>query len=454
MKLQYVVRAGVVLCALACAAEAVAQIRLPPVQLPPVPGPSVPLDVPLAGVGNSPLDVRELLAVRQLRIRDLLRVNRRLLESDPAGEPIVRGELLVLAPTDDMLDRARAQGYAVIRETALEGLGMRVVVLQAPSGRSTVRSLRRLRALDGTGVHDFNHVYIGSGVNRDVLRTDVAITSGPAIAVGPRVRVGLVDGGIDADHPVFRGEVVHRSGCAGSLIPSAHGTAVASILVGSAEPFAGVAPGSELFAADVYCGAATGGAVDAIAAALAWFARERVAVINVSLVGPKNAILESVIGLLLVRGHIVVAAVGNDGPASAPLYPAAYPGVIGVTAVDANRRVLLEANRGRQVAFAAPGADMAAASAPDKYIEVRGTSFAAPIVAGLLALEVSEPDPTAAARAVQALAGRAVDLGAPGKDDVYGYGLVGTEFRVEPNRVKASRGATGGRSLQIVSPQR
>ena len=92
---------------------------------------------------------------------------------------------------------------------------------------------------------------------------------------------------------------------------------------------------AELYAADVYCGAPTGGAVDAVAAAFGWLAREQVAVINVSLVGPRNALLERVVASLVKRGHVIVAAVGNEGPAAPPLYPAAYDGVVGVTAVDA-----------------------------------------------------------------------------------------------------------------------
>jgi subtilisin family serine protease len=125
-----------------------------------------------------------------------------------------------------------------------------------------------------------------------------------------------------------------------------------------------------LYAADVYCGLATGGAVDAVSDALAWLVREHVPVINVSLVGPPNAMLENVVRLVIARGHLVVAAVGNDGPAAPPLYPASYPDVVGVTAVDARQRVLLEACRGKQVKFSAPGADMSAANPAQSYASV------------------------------------------------------------------------------------
>jgi subtilisin family serine protease len=103
--------------------------------------------------------------------------------------------------------------------------------------------------------------------------------------------------------------------------------------------------------------------------------------------------------------------------------------VVGVTGVDAHNRVLPEAGRGAQVDFAAPGSDIAAAGPGGRYVTVRGTSFAAPIVAALIARGLGAPDPSAAARAEAALAQEAVDLGARGADPVYGAGLVGADLR-------------------------
>jgi subtilisin family serine protease len=168
--------------------------------------------------------------------------------------------------------------------------------------------------------------------------------------------------------------------------------------------------------------------VSAVADALAWLAHERVAVINVSLVGPPNVTLEAVVRLVIARGFIVVAAVGNDGPAAAPLYPASYPGVVGVTAVDAHRHVLLEAARGPQVRFAAPGADMVAAKSPRAFDAVRGTSFAAPLVACLLAARLRDPDRDGAQRAIDDLAHQAISLGSHPPDHTSGYGLVGADL--------------------------
>ncbi|HCZ47585.1 MAG TPA: hypothetical protein DCZ11_01105, partial [Gammaproteobacteria bacterium] len=117
-----------------------------------------------------------------------------------------------------------------------------------------------------------------------------------------------------------------------------------------------------------------------------------------------------------------------------PLYPAAYPGVVGVTAVDGRRRVLPEAGRGPHVSFAAPGADLAAASA-DGYTVVRGTSYAAPVVAGLLAARAGEPASDGARQALSALVATATDLGSPGRDPIFGHGLVGERLRLDPDRL-------------------
>ena len=115
---------------------------------------------------------------------------------------------------------------------------------------------------------------------------------------------------------------------------------------------------------------------------------QRVPVVAISLVGPANPLVARAIAQAQARGVRIVAAVGNDGPAAPPAYPASYPGVIAVTGVDGRDRVLAEAGRASHLDYAAPGADMAAASPNGRLAAVRGTSFAVPFVAGRLALHV------------------------------------------------------------------
>ena len=224
---------------------------------------------------------------------------------------------------------------------------------------------------------------------------------------------------MDTGHQVLQQLPLQRFGCDGHIVPSTHGTAVAAILATHLSVL-------EILAADVYCGLPTGGSVEAVVAAFGWLARERVGVINVSLVGPRNVLLERVVSTLVARGFLIVAAVGNDGPSAPPLYPASYPGVVGVTAVDSRHRVLVEAGRGEQVDFAALGADMQVATqAPDVYGRVRGTSFAAPVVAALMAADFASPDVAGRERVIAKWTSAANDLGKRGRDDIYGAGEVG-----------------------------
>lgn len=349
----------------------------------------------------------------------LVRDHRAVIDIDNHGFPVVRREAIAVAPTEAAITGARARGFSVSQTIESRELGLAVVVLAAPPGLSTRRALAVLREIDPQGAYDYNHIYFGAGPAQSAPKQTAQAHGGPAHGV----RVGLIDSGIDAAHPAFAAVALEQRGFAGPrALAGAHGTAVASLI-------ANADPDAALFVADVYGGEATGGGAAAIVSAMAWLAQSHAAVINVSLVGPPNRALEAVIRAALARGIVVVAAVGNDGPAAPPLYPAAYPGVVGVTGVDAHNRVLPEAGRGAQVDFAAPGSDIAAAGPGGRYVTVRGTSFAAPIVAALIARALGAPDPGAAAQAEAALAQEAVDLGARGVDPVYGAGLVGAELR-------------------------
>lgn len=425
--------AAAIIASLCLGAPAQAQLGLPRITLPslppPPPPPQMPVPVPQEllrlpgapefGALQNPVPLQML---RQSTVRELLRLHANVLEADPAGEPVRRQELLLVSPTPVVVNAAVALGFVVLREQTLPELALSQMVLRPPHGWSTAQALARLRALEPRVEADFNHVYTRSG------ETSAAVSPVPGRAAINR-RVGLIDSGLDRQHAVLRGADVRAWGCNDVPAPSPHGTAVASLLVGR-----DVAAGAVLYAADIYCGQPAGGAAENIVSALAWMAREQVAVVNISLVGPPNLLLERTLQAMNRKGHLIVAAVGNDGPAAPPLYPAAYPGVIGVTAVTTARRALPEAAQGPQVMFAAPGADLAVANSGGGYTRARGTSFAAPIVAGLLAESLRAPDQAAAAAALARVANGAIDLGVPGRDPVYGIGLVGEHARVAPQR--------------------
>jgi hypothetical protein len=425
----------VLILALAAAAGcAHAQLRLPSVSLPQI-GNFDPLRLPSQVVGRELRDLPDLRAVRLDQVGRLLRQHRDVLEADPRGAPVVRREILAWAPSEAALAAAQAEGLSVARD---DGAGeLRTLVLRVPAGADTGAVLARLRALDPAGVYDFNHIYTGSSAAPLGDSKPDGRNAGSARPAAAGTRVGLVDSGVDRTHAVFRDASITRWGCDGTDHPSAHGTAVAALMVGDAARFHGAAPHASLFAADIYCDSPTGGSADKIAAALAWLAQEKVAVINLSLVGPPNQALERIVGALQRRGHLLVAAVGNDGPAAPPLYPASYPGVVGVSAVDRNGKPLPEAARGPQVMFAAPGNNMvSAAIGMPAYRAVRGTSFAAPLVAALLAGSLAHPDKAQAQAAVASLARQASRDDGATVSNTTGYGIVGAAFRTDPASVR------------------
>lgn len=385
------------------------------------------------GAGGQALrDVRRLTAER------LIRDHPDLVEADEKGAPVVRGRVLALAPSHQALQAARNAGFSETARITAPELGLDSVALTAPEGMSARDALRRLRAMDPGGLYDFDHLFQESGTASE---TAAPVAGG----LGGRVRVGLVDGSVASGHPSLQGvQVTQRAFAPGGARVTPHATAVASLLAGSHRAFHGAAPGATVLVADVFGSTPAGGSAQVIAGGLAWLAQNKVGVINISLVGPPNLVLAAAVRGLVSRGVLVVAAVGNDGPAAPPLFPAAYPGVVAVTGVDARRQILPEAGRGTHVSFAAPGAQMAAAAPGGGFTAVRGTSFAAPLVAGVLAADLPSPDPARAAAALRRLAARAQDLGPRGRDPMFGDGLVAFERRVDPGRVGARAVALRG----------
>jgi hypothetical protein len=421
------------IAAIALSASAGAQLlgvsALPPVALPvptgnlPVAGPVLEniLSQPAAQQAISPtLDtvsgltstVAEagaptLLELRRLRLQELIRSNRATVESDGNGLPVRRGIVAVIDPDPMGLQRALGAGFRVASDDRDPALGMRVVSLAAPNRMSARDGIKRLRKLAPELQADFDHLFEPAGAGLVPMAGALAAAQGS----GNGPAIGIIDGGV-ASHPSLAGKSIEQNGFAGSPRPTGHGTAVASLLVGTQGPFRGAAPGARLFVADVYGGNRAAGSATSIVRALGWLSSHRPQVINVSLVGPPNKLVERAIQLVEARGIQVVAAVGNDGPAAPPQYPASYTGVIAVTAVDAGGRALPEAGKASHLDFAAPGADMAAALPGNGYTRVRGTSFAAPLAAARLLAAGSPGALAAEARPGRGRVGRGIVCGA------------------------------------------
>ena len=427
---------AVALVAGSAPAQLLPSLGLPQVSLPvpnvPVVGPVVrevlgtrdarqAISPTLDSVGGLPNSIAEsggatLLQLRRLRLQQLIREYPRELENDGSGQPVARGRLVAIDPDPASLQLAASAGYFPLTEERHSELGIRAVHLRVPRGLSTRDALRRLRTVAPRIDADFDHVFEPAGGG---LLPVAAALAAQGTATGRKI--GMIDGGV-ASHPSLAGAAIEQNGFSGSPQPTGHGTAVASLIVGNQGPFRGVARGSSLLVADIYGGSRAAGSATATVRALSWLASHRPAVINISLVGPTNRLLARAVNAVQARGIQIVAAVGNDGPAAPPQYPASYAGVVAVTGVDARGRALPEAGRATHVDFAAPGADMAAALPGKGYAKVRGTSFAAPLAAARLAMVGSPQGLAAEAR--------------PGKGRV-GRGIVCADCRVEPRAVRA-----------------
>ena len=244
-----------------------------------------------------------------------------------------------------------------------------------------------------------------------------------ALATGASVLVAVVDTPIDAAHPDLADVVVSSFDATGTADkPHAHGTGIASAIAAHGR-LTGAAPAVKLLAVHAFGSARSDGTSMNILKGLDWAGKSQARIINMSFAGPADEELHTMLAALRGKGAVLIAAVGNAGPNSRPLYPAADPDVIAVTATDNNDRLFAQANRGTHIAVAAPGVDILLAAPNGSYQMQSGTSFAAAQVSGIVALLIERNSALDAATIRRILISTARDLGPPGHDEQYGSGL-------------------------------
>jgi Subtilase family/CARDB len=343
----------------------------------------------------------------------------------PTLEP---GELVVasanLAEAQQLAASAQALGLSVKRRSNVAGLGLVITVLRVPKGMGVGDALLNLRQAVPNVWADANHRFELMGADAKTYGERViGWHASPACGIG--LRLGLVDTAIEKTHPQFRGRKIHSRAFLPAGIPAAapdHGTAVAALLVGE---HIGLVPAAQLYVASIFRtrGKQLDTTAEWLVRALGWLAENHVSVINLSLGGPRNLLVEAAVQRLQERGIAVVAAAGNGGSDSPPVYPAAQPGVVAVTAVDADLKPYRHANHGDYISFAAPGVDVWTATPGTGGAYVSGTSYAVPFVTASLATAHTSPR-TSWATVIARLESKARDLGRAGKDPVFGWGLI------------------------------
>ncbi len=379
-------------CVLSTSAEVFAQATIPP-------GTQPPLQQPRRGDGfGISIDLGSL--VRAVSGVEIPKYESPDISNQPQYEP--RQVIVAWEPANEALASAaiQASGGNTLALSNLPNIGLNIAVLEfasQPQADALLASLQRNQAIISSrhalaypmqnsaapsNARQFAHEMIKAPPNPQRLQSGIS--------------VGIIDTEINNQAALASANFKAKRFIADNEKASSndHGSAVAAIIAGSGLGFEGLAQGAVLRSAGVMKEIAPG--INAtntllVAQALDWMLAEKVQVINMSLGAADDQVLAAVIKRGLAAGATIVAAAGNGGPQAAPSFPAAYPGVIGVTALDAKRSLYTRANRGNYIAIAAPGVDVwvpvSAEAGKGKYMS--GTSFAAPFVAGAVARSIA-----------------------------------------------------------------
>ncbi|QMU79432.1 S8 family serine peptidase [Streptacidiphilus sp. PB12-B1b] len=263
------------------------------------------------------------------------------------------------------------------------------------------------------------------------------------VSTGKGITIAEIDSGVKADHPDLVGQILpgqNFSGLPGGAETDAngHGTAMASLIAGTGKGWSGkgmygLAPGASILPLRVV----PQGANEAVfaesfaqqmSAALRAAADSSAQIINISMGQVENEpSVHSAVDYALSKGKLIVAAVGNDGADGNPVeYPAAFPGVVGVSETDKNGNVASESEHGSEVSLSAPGAGMyEACVGPSGYCNGHGTSDSTAITSASAALIWSVHPTWTADQVIRVLKNTANAGSRPGfQDPYYGYGLI------------------------------
>ncbi len=193
------------------------------------------------------------------------------------------------------------------------------------------------------------------------------LTEAQNLTKGNGVLVAVIDTRIDTAHPDLAGVVAGPFDATGAPDkPHAHGTGIAGVIAAQGK-LIGVAPSVKLLAVQAFTAAKSEGTTMNILDALEWTGKSGAKVVNMSFAGPADPEVHTMLLAVRNTGAVLIAAAGNAGPKAKPLYPAAYPETIAVTATDANDQLFAQANRGRHISVSAPGVSILAPAPGEAY---------------------------------------------------------------------------------------
>lgn len=349
-------------------------------------------------------------------------------------------ELLIEVPNDsaNQLKQVLANQYGVeVRELGVvELLNVRFWHLTLVRGQDLRGVLEQLLRDNRVISVQPNYVYVPV---QGARQGDLAPSFSPAALTretsaepsGAGVKVAIIDTCLDNNHTELQGAVTALFDAMPSSQPGIcqaedHGTAVAS-LIGGRGQVQGAATGASLISARAFAlgeNNETTGSSREIMLALGWAAKSGARIANLSFAGPSDPIVKRAVAAAYANGIVLIGAAGNGGPKSEPLYPAAYPEVIAVTATDGRRQLYSAANRGPYVSVSARGVDVIVAHAGNSYGTESGTSFAAATVSGVVAVMLEKRPKASPSDIRAALENTALNLAGQGRNEAFGYGFV------------------------------
>jgi hypothetical protein len=373
-------------------------------------------------------------------------IDQRIIDIPPPGETrFVQDEVMVQIRADLGLDQLRAAiarlGLSILASEDLAILGSIAVRLHIDDGRSPAEVIRALAAVQLVAVAQPQYLYTldqqasepapasrgaPPGDEAQYILQKLSIADVHRLVRGTNVPIAVIDSQVDVTHPDLEGVVAQRYSAVGAEEkPHAHGTGMAGAIAAH-QRLLGTAPAARLLAVHAF---STGGASPEsttfnILKGINWSVGQGVRIINMSFAGPKDPSLERALRVAYGKGIVLIAAAGNAGPKSPPLYPAADPNVIAVTATDVEDKLFAGANRGKYVSVAAPGVDILVPAPENGYQLTTGTSVAAAEVSGIVAL-LLERNPKLTPADVRRILTMSARRLSPGeRDDNFGSGLI------------------------------
>jgi subtilisin family serine protease len=349
-------------------------------------------------------------------------------------------EIIAIGLSETSITDLTQDGFVVDGRTPIALTGGELVRLTIPQGMTLDTARQAVAAAAPSASVDFNHFYqpeqqeatVCSGGGCTLVRHMVGwpTRSGDNSCAAP-LPIGLIDTAINADHASLANARIDVLRLGDEAAPSSaeqHGTAVAALLVGASGSRApGLLPAAQLVAVDAfqrYRKTADIADVFDLVRALDLMATRNIRVVNLSLSGPSNLLLEQAVRNAIEKGIVLIAAAGNEGPNAKPVYPAGYPDVIAVTAVDRQMKAYRRAVRGDHIDIAAPGVGVWTAASISGGRQKSGTSFAAPFVTAAASVLLGANPQMKPAEVAEELTRSAEDMGQPGKDAVFGWGLL------------------------------